>query len=97
MAKYSKNHAPVCILNPKEARELSIAGVLPSCLTHSHIPRREAQKLCETMLYFDGTRRHMEAYWVSGKRAILFHEARSWKVVARQYWGWQLVHGGGVR
>jgi hypothetical protein len=95
-----RNSNSVCILNPSEAEHFVQTGILPSCSTHPHIAKSTATEYIHTLLYFDGRVRMMEASWAGkGKCAMLFHEARSWKVTCGDsgIWGWQLAHGGGIR
>jgi hypothetical protein len=87
-------------LNPSEAETFAQTGILPSCSAHPHISKSTATEYIQTLLYFDGKVRRMEASWAGkGKRALVFAEARSWKVTRGPsgIWGWQLAHGGGIR
>lgn len=90
----------VCVLNPTEAEQYRETGEIPSCRDHKHCSRKTANQLTRKFLYWDGQRRHYEAYWAKRgeTRAIYFERSREWiPTPSGGYTVLQFVRGGGVR
>jgi hypothetical protein len=94
----------VCLLTPRQAHQLEVHGLEPSCRQHRHISKAQAEALIAdavTTLNDAGKwTRLCAARWLgAGKRRLVFMRAREWRRTPsgdNQVRVLQLVPGGGA-